>query len=309
MQAFLGIGELLALLLLAGLLITYLRGWRRLRYALPTLATHLRLIVFLFSIIVLALAFVWPLPGWSNYLLTMRSLQKVCICLVGAPLFWLSAPVHTIAWGMRMRWGGVFLRLHQAGWANRVVANINQPMVAWFAYVGAFLCWHDPSVARYLLGLRVAHTLAPWVLLVTAILFWWPIIDSGPRLHRSAPAWLLIISIFCVEIANMVTGVTIAFTAEPLYPYYTAVRAQLPLDALPWSQSTDQMAGGAIIWVVGSFVYFSSIVFVLFRLFHKEGSTAAQPLTNWDDNDKFIAPGLEHRVAQNRLRNVDLSHH
>jgi cytochrome c oxidase assembly factor CtaG len=229
--------------------------------------------------------------------------------MVAAPLLWMALPVHVLLWGLRgwARRSSVSLRLH--GWARGLPQIITQPLVAWFVYVSAFLFWHDPSLAQYLLGERAAHTAAPWLLLTAALLFWWPVVDAGPRFHRSFPAWMLIVYLLSVEVANMVAGVTIAFSAEPLYPYYPALRAQLAPDALPWSQLNDQMIGGAIVWVFGSLVYISGIVSVLYRLFRKEGSTTPKPLPDWDDNAKFIAPGLEHRVAQNQLRKADLSHH
>lgn len=308
MHATIGIGESIALLLLAALAIGYVRGWRHLRRALPMLASPARLVAFSVATVALAFAFIWPLPGWSNYLLTMRSLQKVLICMVAAPLLWLSSPVHVVVWGTRSRSRRAFLALLTPGRVRQTATTATQPLVAWFAYVAAFLFWHDPAVAGFLIGEKAAHTLAPWLLLIAAMLFWWPVVDSGPRLHRTFPAWLLIISLLSVEIANMVAGITIAFSMEPIYQSYTTVRAQLAPDALPWSQSTDQIMGGAIVWVFGSLVYISSIVFVLLRLFRKEGSTTPQPLPNWDDNAKFIAPGLEHRVTQNHQRNVDLRH-
>ena len=308
MHATIGIGEGLALLLLAGLAFGYVRGWRQLRRAIPTLASPARLVAFSVAALALAIALIWPLPGWSNYLLTMRSLQKVLICMVAAPLLWLSSPLHVLVWGTRTHSRRVFLALLRPGWVRQTATTLTQPLVAWFAYVAAFLFWHDPAVAGFLIGEKATHTLAPWLLLMAALLFWWPVVDSGPRLHRTFPAWLLMISLLSVEIANMIAGITIAFSTEPVYASYTFVRAQLAPDALPWSQSTDQIMGGAIVWVFGSLVYISSIVFVLLRLFRKEGSATPQPLPNWDDNAKFIAPGLEHRVAQNQLRKADLSH-
>lgn len=309
MQAFVGVGEILALLLLLAIAITYVAGWRRMRSAMPGLATPLRLLAFFIACFALTVALVWPLPGWSNYLLAMRSLQKIAICMVAVPLLWLSIPIHIMVWGQRGWTRRLFVRFHRSGWAHSLVYHITNPLVTWFIFIAAFLFWHDAKLVPYLLGDTLAHTLAPWVLLGAAILFWWPIVETSPRLHRHFPAWLLIIYLFSVEIANMVAGITIAFTAEPLYPHYPAQRALLPPDALPWSQSTDQIAGGAIVWVFGSLVYISSIVFVLFSLFRKEGSTTPEPFPNWDDDAKFIAPGLEHRVSQNKLRNVDLHHH
>jgi cytochrome c oxidase assembly factor CtaG len=305
----LGIGQILALLIIAGFAAGYVWGWQRLRHALPALATRLRLVAFSVAILALLLALVWPLPNWSNYLLAMRSLQKVLICMVAAPLLWLAAPVHLFVWGVRGWARHSFVALMSPGPFKRIVQKITQPVVAWFFYVSIFLFWHDPSLARFVLGETRAHTAAPWLLLSAAILFWWPVVDTGPRLYRRFPAWLLVVYLLSVEIANMVAGITIAFSMEPLYPYYTALRAQLGAGALPWNQTIDQIAGGAIVWVFGSLVYISSIVFVLFRLFHKEGSSTPLHLPNWDDHEKFIAPGLEHRAAQNKLRNADLSHH
>jgi cytochrome c oxidase assembly factor CtaG len=181
-------------------------------------------------------------------------------------------------------------------------------LVTWFVYIAAFLLWHDPTFAPFLLGAHVAHNIVPWLLLGAALLFWWPVVNAGPRFHRSFPAWLFIAYLLSVEVLNMVAGITIAFSTDPIYPHYVAVRAQLAPDALPWSQTIDQIMGGAIIWVFGSFVYISSVVFILFDLFRKDGSTTPQPLPDWDDNAKFIAPGLEHRVSQNELRKADLHH-
>jgi cytochrome c oxidase assembly factor CtaG len=309
MQASIGIVEGLAILLLAGLAVGYGVGWQRLHRVMPTLATPLRLVAFVIALSALTLALVWPLPGWSNYLLAMRSLQKAMVCMIAGPFFWLSCPVHVIGWGMRGRAGRAAVRLTHHGWAKRLLSNISQPMTAWLAYVTVFLFWHDPWISQFLLGESWVHTAAPWLLLGAALLFWWPVVDAGPRFHRGIPSWLLIIYLLTVEVANMAAGMTIAFSEKPLYPYYPALRAQLAPDALPLSYFFDQMIGGAVIWIFGSLVYVSSIISVLHRLFRLDGSTTPQPLPNWDENEKFIAPGLEHRVAQNQLRKVDLGHH
>jgi cytochrome c oxidase assembly factor CtaG len=309
MQASVGIVESLAIVLLAGLAVAYGVGWRRLHRVMPTLATPLRLVAFAIALSALTLALVWPLPGWSNYLLAMRSLQKALVCMIAGPFFWLASPVHVIGWGMRGQAGRAAFSLVHRTWAKRLLRSISQPMVAWFAYVAAFLLWHDPSISQFLVGDSWVHSAAPWLLLGAALLFWWPVVDAGPRFHRGLPSWLLIVYLLTVEVANMAAGMTIAFAKEPLYPYYPALRAQLAPDALPLSYFSDQMIGGAVIWIFGSVVYVFSIISVLHRLFRLDGSTTPQPLPNWDENEKFIAPGLEHRVAQNQLRKADLSHH
>lgn len=295
-----------ALLLLVAL---YGRGWRRLHRALPTLATGARLVALSGALLALTLALVWPLPIWSNYLLTLRSLQKVLIAMVAAPLLWLSCPVQTIAWGLRGPARRALVALHRGrDPLSRGARALTRPLFCWFAFLGAFLFWHDPQAVPFMVGTSWFHFVAPWLLLGAALLFWWHVVDTGPRLHTRLPAWVLIVYVIAVEIPNMVAGVTIAFSGAPLYAYYATLHAQgralLPLTAI-----TDQMTGGAIVWVFGSLVYIGSIVAVLHRLFRRDGSTAPHPLAGWDANEKFIAPGLEQRVVQNRLRNIDLSHH
>lgn len=293
----------------AAALIFYTWGWRRLRQAGMPLATWPRWIAFSGGILVLGMALIWPLPTWSNYLLTMRSLQKASICMIAAPLLWVGCPLHVTAWGTRGSLRTLLVTVQNSTTRlHRLVKTITQPIFTWFFFVGAFLLWHDPQAARFLLGDTWLHYVAPWLLLLASLLFWWPIVDTGPRLHRALPAWLLIVSLLGVEIANMVTGVTIAFTAEPVYAYYPALRAQFPHITLPLSPLHDQMAGGAIIWVFGSLVYIAGIIATLYKLFRREEINAPKPIANWDDHAKFIAPGLEHRVAENNLRNVDLSH-
>lgn len=287
----------------------YLWGWRRLHRAQPTLASGGRLVALAAALIALTLALIWPLPVWSNSLLSLRSLQKVLIALIAAPLIWLSCPVHTVAWGLRGPTRRALIWIHRGqDPVARGLRALTQPLFTWFAFLGSFLFWHDPQAVPFMVGDGWFHYVAPWLLLGAALLYWWPVVDTGPRLHSRLPAWVLIVYLITVEIPNMVAGVTIAFSATLLYDHYAAVHAQ-GRAIFPIGATTDQMVGGAIVWVFGSLVYVAAIVAVLHRLFRRDGSTVPHPLAGWDANDKFIAPGLEQRVAQNQRRGVDLNHH
>lgn len=304
-----GLWQVSGLGLLAAISTVYGLGVLRLRLAAPRLVTPWRMVAFGAGMVALAAALVWPLPGWSNALLSMRSLQKVLICMVAAPLIWLACPLHVLAWAGGARWRTLFVRLQAATQRpGTFLHTATQPLVLWFVYLAAFLFWHDPQAAPFLLGDGWFHYVAPWLLLGAALLFWWPVVETGPRRARPLPLWLLLAYVLGVEIANMVAGVTIAFSIEPVYPHYIAVRQSLGEDALPLSMLNDQMLGGALIWVFGSLVYIAAIILILHRLFRLDGATAPQPPVGWDAHAKFIAPGLEERAAYNELHNIDLSH-
>jgi hypothetical protein len=98
-----------------------------------------------------------------------------------------------------------------------------------------------------------------------------------------------------VEIPNMATGMTIAYAGTPFYGYYAAVDT---LAASGLSNIEDQMLSGGLIWFTGSFVFFSSAVLVVNRLFRRHKGDSPQPFPDWDSDERMIAPGLEHRLKE-----------
>jgi cytochrome c oxidase assembly factor CtaG len=130
-----------------------------------------------------------------------------------------------------------------------------------------------------------------------ALVFWWHVVGAGPRLHKPLAAWMVAILLVLTEILNMVTGVSIAFAGEPIYAHYASAWAAAPagarLDVLG-----DQALAGGLVWVAGSLLYVSSIVLVLNRLFVEHGEGGPAPALDWDDDDRMIMPGLEHRVRR-----------
>jgi cytochrome c oxidase assembly factor CtaG len=109
-------------------------------------------------------------------------------------------------------------------------------------------------------------------------------------------AWLIAIMLIITEIINMVTGVSTAFSGVVFYDHYAAVHRLA--DAPTFSALDDQALAGAVLWVGGSFIYISSIILVLNRLFEKHGSSTPEAFPDWDADERMIMPGLEHRVRR-----------
>jgi cytochrome c oxidase assembly factor CtaG len=250
-------------------------------------------------------ALVFPLPTWSSYLLSARSIQNIALCMAAPPLLWIAFPFHIFARALPVS------APFRTGWLYHLLLPVlraaTQPFAAWIIFLGAILFWHNPEVADWILTNAWGRCLAPWLLFLIGLLYWRNIVATDPRSAAMPPGWGVVPYLIGIEIPNMATGVTIAFSQTPLYPAYQAARAagfSWPLSVLD-----DQMTAGALIWVTGSFVYFSAIIAAVYRLFAHEGSTAPRPAPNWDAHERMIAPGLEHRARENIRRNVDLSHH
>ncbi len=284
----------------------YGRGWRRLHIIQPSLATRTRFVLFGLSLVAVATVMISPLETWSYYLLTARSLQKILLCMIAAPLFWLSCPFHCSMWGLPANIRrGITKLLHRGSGLGRLLRGATQPGLTWLLFVSVFLSWHDPLFVNHVMPHPWWHRLALIGLFGAALLFWWHIVETGPRIHPRYPDWVRFVSLIGVEIPNIGSGLTIAFQTTALYTYYGTIQATFG-HPLQLSMLDDQMLSGGIIWVFGSFAYFSSAVLVLNKIFGENNGNSPQPMPNWDSDDRMIAPGLENRVIENRWRDLEM---
>jgi len=109
------------------------------------------------------------------------------------------------------------------------------------------------------------------------------------------PVWVFFAYLVGADIPNMVSGVTISFTGHPIYSYYVAAHNNgnsFGLDVIK-----DQIIAGGLVWFTGSMVYFGSAVLVMGKLFKHD---TPRPFPDWDADERMIAPGLEHRLADKR---------
>lgn len=284
----------------------YGRGWLRVRRFAPAIATEGRLLLFLFSTLLMAVAHLPPLTWFSEQLLWVRALQKVILCLLAPPLFWLACPFPLVAWGLPRSWRyGLTRALLRATPLRQRLQALTHPGVVWLVFVSTFLVWHDTNFVNWSMSQLWSQQLALWGLGLVALLFWWHVVQTGPRLHRQLPGWVFFAYLIGADIPNMVCGVTISFSATPLYRHYAAAHAAA---THPFAVSAleDQMISGGVIWVSGSLSYFFSAVLVIRKLFLDHHSDAPQPFPDWDSDERMIAPGLEHRVRQKRYQEAYL---
>jgi len=301
------IWRLLVGLLLGGLSLGYGRGCLRLRLILPQTMTRMRLAVFGISMLALTLSLIAPLERSSHYLLAARSLQKILLCMIAAPLFWLACPFHCIVWGAPTRLRQKITKfLRRRSPSGQLLRSITRPSFTWLFFVSTFLIWHDPIFVNYVMPHPWWHRAALCLLFGAALLFWWHIVETGPRIHGRFPDWVRFACLIGVEIPNIVSGITIAFQTKPLYSYYATMNAAFN-HPLQLTMIDDQTISGGMIWVFGSLVYFSSAVMVLNKIFRENNGNSPLPLPNWDADERMIAPGLEHRVIENRWRQKELS--
>jgi putative membrane protein len=288
----------LAIVVTLGCSLLYGRGWRRLRRRFPSLITRGRLGFWLLGIALLSIAHLPPLALISQEWLWGRAVQKVLTCLLAPPLLWLACPLHVMAWALPTAWRRYWTReVLGNSRTRRYLRTLTNPGFAWLLFISAFLIWHDVGFVNWTMQRVWTHHVVLWGLALAALLYWWHVVNTGPRIHSRLPAWVFFAYLVGADIPNMAAGVTIAFAGHPLYSYYQRVQSMWP-SAFNLSTVDDQIIGGGMIWCFGSLIYFSSAVLVIRKLFQDNHGDSPQYFPNWDADERMIAPGLEHRLAE-----------
>ena len=157
-------------------------------------------------------------------------------------------------------------------------------------FIATFWGWHDPNAYNAALRSELVHDLEHLTFFGTALLFWWHIIRAGPRIHRRFPTGLRIAYLLITVPANMLPGVMIAFSSQPIYTYYTTVPRVGGLTVMQ-----DQMLGGVLMWIPGSMMYIIAALILVAGLLRAEERKAPQPESAWDTEEAMLAPGWDKR--------------
>ncbi len=249
---------------------------------------------FVLGILCLGAAMLSPLAMLKHKFLFARSLQQVLTGILAPPLLW-QGQAFVCAWqGMPIRVRRGIRHVSQSiPWVPRTFIWATSPGLIWLFTLGVFGLWHDSTIVDWVMpniGLADAFL---WFYFLAFVLFWWHAMAALPRLHSALPIWARIVYLIVGgEIANMVTGISLAFRAEPLFAYYAGQTHTNGLSPLQ-----DQMISGGIIWVTGSFVYVFIAMTLLGQAIFRQRPAPPVPPRDWQTASlDTIAPGLEQRL-------------
>lgn len=295
--------EVLAVLITLGVM--YTLGWQRLRRRSTQrrLATRLRLASYLGGLLIIAASLMSPIDILGSQLFFMHMVQHTQVIMFAAPLLWLANPFPFMLWALpsapRLWVAGLFMRDSSF---RRMLAAATRPGVSWLTFIIVYLGWHDATAYNAALTYSWVHDIQHITFFGAAMLFWWHVIGAAPRIHGHFPGWARMAYLIAAVPPNMLVGLSIAFSSEIIYTYYLSVPRI-------WGFTTleDQMLSGAIMWIPGSMMFIIAALVVLATLFYKEDQPLPEAGENghsWDSDESMIAPGLEHRVTQNRWRRI-----
>src|SRR5580698_7809518 len=201
----------------------YVRGWYRLRNAIPRLLSVWRLAAFAFGLLALWAVVGSPLAALDHHLLTAHMAQHLLLMTVSAPLTLLGAPVIVLLNGLPKPVGrlvsGPLLRCSPVRTLGRMVTH---PVFCWFAGTATVIAWHIPAVFELGMGSAAWHEVEYACFFAAGILFWWPVVQPWPSL-ATWPRWGVPLYLFLATLPCDALSAFLTFCGRVVYPHYLSV--------------------------------------------------------------------------------------
>jgi len=158
----------------------------------------------------------------------------------------------------------------------RAVAKfVTRPVSCYVIFNLVIIGWHLPVFYNAALANHNIHIGEHLMFIAAAVLLWWPFLSPMPELPRlSYPGQLLYC--FLTTLPMSVVAIYITMADHVLYPAYAAAPRLWHITPM-----MDQQAGGLIMWVPGSFVFYGLMTFVFFKWVARGEDSLAAAQVDW----------------------------
>jgi putative membrane protein len=252
------LGTISMLLMTAAL---YVRGFRLLHHQMPDRFPNWRLTGFIGGIATLLVAIASPLEEFDDQLLQVHMMQHLILMLIAPTLLLAGAPAIVFVRAMPPRLAKSLLGpAIRSRVVRRLFAWLTEPIVCWLAFAAAFWIWHLPGFFQLALRSERWHVVEHGCFFVTALLFWYPVIQPWPSVAKW-PRWSMIPYLLLADGQNTILAALFIFSDRLIYPFYATVPRVAGFTPLG-----DQIVAGAIMWVPGSLFYLVPGALIMFRM-------------------------------------------
>lgn len=239
----------------------YLRGFRKIRRSRPVLFPAWRRHCFLGGLLSLWIAIASPLDALDSLSLFAHMAQHLILMSVAPPLLLLGSPVVPLLRGLprvAVRDGlGPFLRVRAL---HSLARFLTHPVFAWLVMNIAYLGWHVPPAYELALRSPGWHQVEHACFFLTSMLFWLPVVQPWPSVSRGS-RWLMLPYLMTADLVNTALAAFLTFSGRVVYPSYAAAPRVFGVSALG-----DQVAAGALMWVLGSILFLVPMMAITVRL-------------------------------------------
>jgi cytochrome c oxidase assembly factor CtaG len=229
----------------------YLRGWGRLRRRVPQRFGVRHAAVFLAALVTMLLTLSSPVDTMAHRWLSAHMVQHLLLMVVVAPMVWMGAPVAPLLVGLPRLLRKIVLGVANAPASRRLTRWLLHPSTGWIAFALAFWVWHAPALYDLALDSDLWHHVEHACFLVSALLFWRPVILAWPA-QMIWPRWTMVPYLGLAMFQSLPLAAILTFSDRVIYTRYSSVE--------------DQALAGVIMWVPGSIPLLLPILRVIVEL-------------------------------------------
>lgn len=188
-----------------------------------------------------------PLDVLSEELFSAHMVQHMLLIFVAAPLLVRSDFPLALLWALPRNWAQSFGKSLHRSQMPRLWQALTSPVSAWLLFAVVFWVWHASRLYETALESEGLHVLEHVLFLLTAMLFWWVLLQPTEQKHRHYG--LLVFYLFTATLQSGILGALMTFAPSPWYLSYENTVGHWGLTALQ-----DQQLGGLIMWMLGGAV-------------------------------------------------------
>ena len=229
----------------------YMRGWGRLRQRLPQRIEMRHAAMFLAGLVTLLLALASPVDSLADRWLSAHMVQHLLLMVVVPPMLWMGAPVVPLLVGLPRSIRRIALAASRAPLGRSLTRRVLHPIVGWISFALAFWVWHTPALYDLALDSDFWHHVEHACFLVSALLFWRPVILAWPA-QLIWPRWTMVPYLALAMFQSLPLAAILTFSDRVIYTRYSSVE--------------DQALAGVIMWVPGSIPLLLPILRVIVEL-------------------------------------------
>jgi cytochrome c oxidase assembly factor CtaG len=181
-----------------------------------------------------------PLHEFGEQLFWVHMTQHEILMLISAPLLVLGRPLLAFLWALPSPWREAVAGLGRSRTFKKGWAFVSAPLSAWLVSALALWIWHIPWLFDQTLRSDWIHAAQHTTFLMTAVMFWWPVLSRTPTLGYGGA----LVYLFTTILHTSVLGALLTFAPSAWYSPYMVTAAAWHLTALE-----DQQIGGLIMWV------------------------------------------------------------
>jgi len=227
-------------LLCGGVAVLALYGWGVGRVGVSAWPVG-RVVCFGLGVLVVVVALSAWVDARADQRLSAHMAQHLALALVAAPLLVAGSPIGLALRALPLRGARALARLLR----SPVGRALTHPLVTWTLFAGAMIGTHLTGLYELALRHEGVHEAEHAIYLLTAILFWLPVLGAEPLPHR--PGWTgRMLYLLTAMPAMAFAGVVLSIDEHVRYVAYLAPARRLGISAL-----ADQHAAGALMWAGG----------------------------------------------------------